>query len=133
MAHDGLTVARARLGDEPAITTVRYGETIDMNGVRVSLHPAGHILGSAQVRLENGGTVWVVSGDYKVEPDLTCASLFRSHVMSLSVSARSVSQSIAGRPRRMCLQKSSRGGAAIRPQAARVSCLLMPWANHNEC
>ncbi len=72
LAHDGLTVARARIGDEPAITTVRYGETIDMNGVRVSLHPAGHILGSAQVRLENGGTVWVVSGDYKVDPDVTC-------------------------------------------------------------
>ena len=53
-----------------------------MNGVRVSLYPAGHILGSAQVRLENGGTVWVVSGDYKVDPDPTCARFFpiRCHV-----------------------------------------------------
>jgi putative mRNA 3-end processing factor len=73
LAHDGLTVVRARLGDEPAITTVPYGEPLDMNGVRVSLHPAGHMLGSAQVRLEHGGKVWVVSGDYKVERDLTCA------------------------------------------------------------
>jgi putative mRNA 3-end processing factor len=40
-----------------------------MNGVRISLHPAGHIVGSAQVRLEYGGEVWVVSGDYKLEPD----------------------------------------------------------------
>jgi putative mRNA 3-end processing factor len=41
--------------------------------VRVSLHPAGHVLGSAQVRLEHRGEVWVVSGDYKLEPDPTCA------------------------------------------------------------
>ena len=49
-----------------------YGEAIDLNGVRVSLHPAGHILGSAQVRIEYRGEVWVVSGDYKTEPDSTC-------------------------------------------------------------
>jgi putative mRNA 3-end processing factor len=45
-----------------------------LDGVRVSLHPAGHILGSAQVRIESGGEVWVVSGDYKLEPDPTCAA-----------------------------------------------------------
>ncbi len=50
-----------------------YGEAIDVNGVRVSLHPAGHVLGSAQVRVEHGGRVWVASRDYKVEPDQTCA------------------------------------------------------------
>ena len=44
-----------------------------LGGVRVSLHPAGHILGSAQVRIEHGGEVWVVSGDYKLAPDPTCA------------------------------------------------------------
>ena len=43
-----------------------YGEAIDHFGVRVSLHPAGHVLGSAQVRLEHGGRVWVASGDYYV-------------------------------------------------------------------
>jgi len=42
-------------------------------GVRVSFHPAGHVLGSAQIRLEHGGRVWVVSGDYKTGPDATCA------------------------------------------------------------
>jgi putative mRNA 3-end processing factor len=58
-------VLRARLG---AITldTLAYGQTIDHFGVRVSLHPAGHVLGSAQVRLEHGGRVWVASGDYFV-------------------------------------------------------------------
>ena len=51
-----------------------YGEAIDVGGVRVSMHPAGHILGSAQVRIEHRGEVWVVSGDYKTEPDPTCAA-----------------------------------------------------------
>ena len=65
-------VLRTRLGDI-ALDVVGYGETIDMNGVKVSLHPAGHVLGSAQVRIEYAGEVWVVSGDYKLEADATCA------------------------------------------------------------
>ena len=54
---------------------LNYGETIDLNGLKLSLHPAGHILGSAQVRLEYGGQVWVVSGDYKTGFDATCEPL----------------------------------------------------------
>jgi putative mRNA 3-end processing factor len=65
---------RARLGEEASIEGVSYGEAIEMGGVRVSLHPAGHVLGSAQVRVESAGEVWVVSGDYKLEPDPTCAA-----------------------------------------------------------
>jgi len=65
-------VLRARLG-EIQLQTLPYGEAIEHHGVRVSLHPAGHVLGSAQVRLEHGGRVWVASGDYKVAPDRTCA------------------------------------------------------------
>jgi putative mRNA 3-end processing factor len=65
-------VLRARLGDI-ALQTLRYGEPVDVGGARVSLHPAGHVLGSAQVRIEHGGRVWVASGDYKVEADPTCA------------------------------------------------------------
>ncbi len=61
-------------GWEPRRASVRsrIGERIEVNGVTVSLHPAGHILGSAQVRVEHRGEVWVVSGDYKTEPDPTC-------------------------------------------------------------
>ena len=73
VARDGLPVARARLGDDAVIETVAYGEPIHMNGVEVSLHPAGHILGSAQVRLAYRGEVAVVSGDYRPEPSATCA------------------------------------------------------------
>jgi putative mRNA 3-end processing factor len=73
-ARDGEKVLRVRLGPEAMIETLPYGENIDMNGVRVSLHPAGHVLGSAQVRIEYRGEVWVVSGDYRVEADSTCAA-----------------------------------------------------------
>lgn len=71
-AEPGRLVLRERLNKSARIQSVPYGETVTRNGVSISLHPAGHILGSAQVRVEFGGEVWVVSGDYKVEPDLTC-------------------------------------------------------------
>jgi putative mRNA 3-end processing factor len=80
-AREGERVLRTRLGADSAIETLDYGETVDINGVRVSLHPAGHILGSAQVRVELRGEVWVVSGDYKTDPDPTCTAfeLVRCH------------------------------------------------------
>src|SRR6185503_19302126 len=66
------TVLEARL---PGIglDTLGYGERVVQGGVAISLHPAGHVLGSAQVRIEHEGVVWVVSGDYKLAPDPTCA------------------------------------------------------------
>ena len=64
---------RSRLGQGIALQAVQYGEVVTHNGVTVSLHPAGHVLGSAQVRLQHGGQTWVASGDYKVAPDATCA------------------------------------------------------------
>lgn len=57
-------VLRARLGADIALQTLDWGEVLEHRGVRVSLHPAGHVLGAAQVRLEHAGRVWVVSGDY---------------------------------------------------------------------
>jgi putative mRNA 3-end processing factor len=62
---------KKRLGDIAA-DLLEYGEQIIHNGVAISLHPAGHILGSAQARLEYQGEVWIVSGDYKLEADATC-------------------------------------------------------------
>jgi putative mRNA 3-end processing factor len=56
-------VLRARLGPI-SLQGVAYGEAVSAGGVRVSLHPAGHVLGSAQVRIEHRGRVWVASGDY---------------------------------------------------------------------
>lgn len=61
-------VIRYRLGPVK-IQTADYGQVITINGVRFSFHPAGHIVGSAQIRVEYQGEVWVVSGDYKLEDD----------------------------------------------------------------
>jgi len=71
-AEPGEKVLRYRLQNAPEIQSIPYGETFEINGVKISLHPAGHILGSAQVRFEHKGEVWVVSGDYKLNPDPTC-------------------------------------------------------------
>ncbi len=66
-------VLRERLGSKTSIEGIPYGERRVINGVTVSFHPAGHLLGSAQIRVEHRGEVWVVSGDYKTQPDPTCA------------------------------------------------------------
>jgi putative mRNA 3-end processing factor len=63
----------ARLGAQAQIQTLPYGQSVGIGSVTVSFHPAGHILGSAQIRVECRGEVWVVSGDYKLAPDSTCA------------------------------------------------------------
>jgi putative mRNA 3-end processing factor len=59
-----------RLGVDNKIESVEYNEKININGVEFSLHPAGHIVGSAQIKVEYKGEVWVASGDYKLENDL---------------------------------------------------------------
>ncbi|MDB5824409.1 MAG: ligase-associated box helicase [Herminiimonas sp.] len=71
-AAAGAGILKSRLGDI-SLDTLDWGETVQHNGVTVSFYPAGHVLGSAQVRLEYRGEVWVASGDYKLEPDGTCA------------------------------------------------------------
>ena len=71
---DSEGLLRLRLGEDIRLQVAAYGETVTLNGVSVSLHPAGHVLGSAQVRIEHKGEVWVVSGDYKIKMDATCAA-----------------------------------------------------------
>jgi putative mRNA 3-end processing factor len=67
-----LGVLKSRLGANAKIDTLAYRETTYINGVAISFYPAGHVLGSAQVRIEHQGEVWVVSGDYKLDFDPTC-------------------------------------------------------------
>ncbi len=62
-------ILKIRLGADTDVSTLEYGEKALVNGVTVSLHPAGHIIGSAQVRLEYKGEVAVISGDYKTTDD----------------------------------------------------------------
>lgn len=66
--HDTTPLLQLRLGDN-AYQSIGWNEPIDMHGVKVSLHPAGHIIGSSQVRVEHQDEVWVISGDYKLEND----------------------------------------------------------------
>jgi putative mRNA 3-end processing factor len=70
LCHD-LTrpILNQRLGADLKIETLPYNKQIDINGVKLSLFPAGHVIGSSQIRLEYKGEVCVVSGDYKVEYD----------------------------------------------------------------
>jgi putative mRNA 3-end processing factor len=74
-ARESRAILQSRLGSEARIQTLDYGESLNHNGVALSLHPAGHIRGAAQVRLEKDGYACVVSGDYKTAPDPTCRPL----------------------------------------------------------
>jgi putative mRNA 3-end processing factor len=70
VAHrDSEAVLRLRLGAHIHLRTVDYGQVFHKDGVELSFHPAGHIFGSAQIRVAHRGEVWVVSGDYKTEDD----------------------------------------------------------------
>ena len=74
LAAAGVRVARCRLPHDALVTSLQYGEPFKLGDTKISLHPAGHVLGSAQVRIEHAGEVWVVSGDYKRDADPTCQS-----------------------------------------------------------
>jgi putative mRNA 3-end processing factor len=74
VARPGASIAKLRLGGDRELTSVDYGTPIHLGATTVCLHPAGHILGSAQIRIEYGSRVWVVSGDYKRQADPTCAA-----------------------------------------------------------
>jgi len=66
---EAMPVIKHRLFLQDNIQTLEYGETLAINGVQFSFHPAGHIPGSAQIRVEYQGEVWVFSGDYKLQND----------------------------------------------------------------
>lgn len=69
---DCARLLRRRFGSDASIQTADYGEIVQLGSVEVSFHPAGHVLGSAQIRLSGADGVWVISGDYKRAADATC-------------------------------------------------------------
>lgn len=76
--HDSVPILRHRLGDDIDVRGFDYGELLDLGGAAndapaVTLHSAGHVLGSSQVRIESGEGVTVITGDFKIEPDPSCA------------------------------------------------------------
>lgn len=68
-AKDSIPLLQLRLGQDIAVQGLGWNETLQMNGATVSFHPAGHMIGSAQVKVTVGGQTWVASGDYKTEND----------------------------------------------------------------
>ncbi|MEJ1223125.1 ligase-associated DNA damage response exonuclease [Sediminicola sp. 1XM1-17] len=66
--HHNVPIIKHRLGDI-TVTGKAWGETFTINNVKFSLHPAGHIIGSSQIRVEHQGEIWVFTGDYKTEDD----------------------------------------------------------------
>src|SRR5687768_8134101 len=63
---------RRRFGQDAVIESVPYGSSVALGRTRISFHPAGHVRGSAQIRVEGSEGVWVITGDYKRAPDPTC-------------------------------------------------------------
>ncbi|MGN7720642.1 ligase-associated DNA damage response exonuclease [Chitinophaga sp. 22620] len=66
---DSVPLLHLRLGQDIAVQGMGWNETLQMNGATISFHPAGHMIGSAQVKVTVGGQTWVASGDYKTEND----------------------------------------------------------------
>jgi putative mRNA 3-end processing factor len=72
-ATDCAPLLTRRFGPDVTVESLPYGQSLTLGDVCVSFHPAGHILGSAQIRIEGPEGIWVLSGDYKRAPDPTCA------------------------------------------------------------
>ncbi len=66
-------VLRHRLGASVSLTSLPYGASFQLGEATISFHSAGHVLGSAQILIEAGGERWLISGDYKRDPDPSCA------------------------------------------------------------
>lgn len=79
--EDTQAILQLRLGADIEVQGMPYNQSFTRNGVTISLHPAGHIIGSAQIRLEYEGEIWVVAGDYKLRPDglSTCFEPLKCH------------------------------------------------------
>lgn len=67
--HDTKPILKLRIAEDISVQSVGYGETINKNNVKITFFPAGHVIGSAQIKLEYKGFVAVVSGDYKLQDD----------------------------------------------------------------
>ncbi len=82
-AEEGRNLLAARVGTAAPIQGVAFGEVVHHRGVQVTLLPAGHIRGSAQVKVEYQGEIWIVTGDYKLQNDATCTpfELGRCHCL----------------------------------------------------
>ena len=121
-----------RFGDEAPIETLAYGQRLRIGEVTVSLHPAGHVLGSSQVRIEGRGGVWVVSGDYKRAADPTCTAFEPVRLRGLS--SRAVRATDLPWDPTACRGRRPGGGGAPTPAKAwRRSSSAPPSARPSAC
>lgn len=129
-----LPILRWRLGEQ-RYHVHEHGEAFDIGGARVSLHPAGHVLGSVQVRIEAGGEVWVASWDYKRQPDPTCAPFepVRCDVFITEATFGSGCRCTAGPIRARWSATSSTGASAARRTGKRRCCSAMRSARRSGC
>ncbi len=122
LAHtESELILKARLGPEAVIETLPYNFPISINGVKVSLHPAGHIVGSAQVRVEYKGEVWVISGDYKTADDgistpfepVRCNHFVTESTFGLPIYQWETQDEIMARMHAWILKNRERGRASV--------------------
>lgn len=105
-------ILQLRIGIENSFQTIGWNEPVNMNGVNVSLHPAGHIIGSSMVRVEYKGEVWLITGDYKLENDgisgqwepIACNSLITECTFGLPIYQWKPQDEIFGDMRNWVLQ-----------------------------
>ena len=71
-SYETSIILRERLGNKINIKPYHYSEKFKINGVSISFHPSGHILGSSQIKFETGDESWLVTGDFKKQEDSTC-------------------------------------------------------------
>lgn len=118
LAHKhSIPVMKLRLGKDIQAQSIEYGQSLNLNGVEISFHPAGHILGSAQIRLAYKDQIWVVSGDYKVEDDglaaayepVSCTHFITESTFGLPVYRWSPQEDIFDQINHWWAQNASRG------------------------
>lgn len=82
-APETVHLLKDRIGADISVQALPYGERLGISNIVLSLHPSGHMLGAAQVKVEQNGEAWVVTGDYKRTPDPTCLPFepLRAHVL----------------------------------------------------
>ncbi len=115
--RDTAPLLKMRLGEAISVTSLSFNEPVYINGVKISLHPAGHIIGSAQVRLEYKGEVWGVSGDYKLQDDglsgafepLRCHSFVTESTFGLPVYKFPAQEEVYGDMNKWCADNVSQG------------------------
>ena len=70
--YETSVIIKERIGSEINIKTYDYGKEFKINGINISFHPSGHILGSSQIKFNFGGEIWLITGDFKRQKDETC-------------------------------------------------------------